>query len=657
MNKKKYFFILLSLFISCGTTFISQEDLIKKFGIESIPTKAEYPDDDGVILFEQTKISFDKNSNDRLVQVREYKNVTLVFSNFASFRNIEIPLSENQELIRIDAKVRNPDGSLDRVPENAFLEYQTTLESSKAFQEKKIIAFSFPKVFKGAILEYSYKIQSTTLLPSSKWFFQHSIPNLRTEYSLEFPEFYLNVKWINRPKFKLRYKFYNFKEITFDKPKFVEGKIAFHADLCNVPPLRKETFMPSILESAGYVDFSFTGWENYSEIGSWYNKNFIKPLLSKSSAINTRANELTQECERKVEKVQRLYSFVQEMEYIPIDLGEGGIIPSMPLSVLERKYGDCKDKSILLVALLRSQGILATPVLLMTADKGITDKTFPSFSFNHMIVKAIINSTEAIWLDPTTGNHKAGELPWQCQGISALVLDSGGSAYIESTPIGSPEKNKTVYKTHIEVAPLGNYVSYNIDARLYGESYMQLRGLFDELGKYQAKQYIISKIIKEIKNPEISNVQFDYYINEAGKRYFRVQLHFIDTLLSGRDQDCILVPITPLKLDNISDWICTGERIYPLHIKYPCQIINNIEFNYNSNKFSPRNVPGKYYENIKEFLFENNVETSSNTVKINNKLTINDKIINKENYSLFRNKLEKIHDIRVRNLVLLNTLL
>ena len=49
----------------------------------------------------------------------------------------------------------------------------------------------------------------------------------------------------------------------------------------------------------------------------------------------------------------------REVRYTGIEFGEAAIVPHDPAETLAKKYGDCKDKATLLVAMLRAAGIPA----------------------------------------------------------------------------------------------------------------------------------------------------------------------------------------------------------------------------------------------------------------------------------------------------------
>ena len=82
-------------------------------------------------------------------------------------------------------------------------------------------------------------------------------------------------------------------------------------------------------------------------------------------SVAGKARELTANAKTELEKIQAIGRFVQNMQYISIDIGVGygnGYRPRSSSLVLQRGYGDCKDKANLMRALLRSLKIEAYPV-------------------------------------------------------------------------------------------------------------------------------------------------------------------------------------------------------------------------------------------------------------------------------------------------------
>jgi transglutaminase-like putative cysteine protease len=101
-------------------------------------------------------------------------------------------------------------------------------------------------------------------------------------------------------------------------------------------------------------------------------------------------------------------AFVQdEVRYLGIQLGASSHRPHRPAEVFARRFGDCKDKSVLLVALLHALGIEAAPALVNTEEGGVLDGRLPSpVAFDHVIVRARVGGVDR-WLDPTRSLERA----------------------------------------------------------------------------------------------------------------------------------------------------------------------------------------------------------------------------------------------------------
>ncbi|MCB9781163.1 MAG: DUF3857 domain-containing protein [Alphaproteobacteria bacterium] len=90
-----------------------------------------------------------------------------------------------------------------------------------------------------------------------------------------------------------------------------------------------------------------------------------------------------------------------EVRYFGVELGVGSYQPRPPDLVLRRRYGDCKDKTLLLVALLRARGVQAWPALVNSSDRGAISTWLPSpTAFDHVIVAAEIDG-RLVFADPT----------------------------------------------------------------------------------------------------------------------------------------------------------------------------------------------------------------------------------------------------------------
>jgi len=94
--------------------------------------------------------------------------------------------------------------------------------------------------------------------------------------------------------------------------------------------------------------------------------------------------------------------FVQgSWRYLAISMGEGGYTPRPLETICETRYGDCKDKSKLYVAMARRLGLDACPALVNVRDGPALDQWLPTGqAFDHCIVRVRLDGA-SYWLDPT----------------------------------------------------------------------------------------------------------------------------------------------------------------------------------------------------------------------------------------------------------------
>ena len=93
-----------------------------------------------------------------------------------------------------------------------------------------------------------------------------------------------------------------------------------------------------------------------------------------------------------------------------IEVGMGRRRPSPAGEVFRRRYGDCKDKSVLLTAMLRAGGVKASPALVSTSHGPVVVTMLPSPTvFDHVIVAVGPPNDPTYWIDPT-GKSEGGGL-------------------------------------------------------------------------------------------------------------------------------------------------------------------------------------------------------------------------------------------------------
>ncbi len=142
-----------------------------------------------------------------------------------------------------------------------------------------------------------------------------------------------------------------------------------------------------------------------------------------------------------VGSLERATAFVQgEVRYTGLDMGLQSHAPNRPELVVERRFGDCKDKTQLLIALLHEAGVSASPVLVNTRLKAAIADRLPSpLAFDHVVVRAELPEG-AIWIDPTRDRERGPLAARAPLGFGLGLRIAPGSDALIEVPAPFPAK-------------------------------------------------------------------------------------------------------------------------------------------------------------------------------------------------------------------------
>lgn len=148
----------------------------------------------------------------------------------------------------------------------------------------------------------------------------------------------------------------------------------------------------------------------YSDFADWASlSRHFAPLfvraatLASSSSIKSEASRIAAAQARPLDRAAAALKLVQQnVRYIYVGLNGGNLVPATADETWQRRYGDCKGKTVLLLALLAQMGIDAEPVLVNSngADDGFDQRLPLPHLFDHVLVRAHIEG-KSYWLDGT----------------------------------------------------------------------------------------------------------------------------------------------------------------------------------------------------------------------------------------------------------------
>jgi hypothetical protein len=235
---------------------------------------------------------------------------------------------------------------------------------------------------------------------------------------------------------------------------------------------------------------------DWGKLSRWFGARISDQLITEAP-VRELAKRLTEGLSTPEQKIRAIYRFVADStRYVGLEFGIHSYVPYRASQVLKRKFGDCKDKSALLVSLFDAIDIEAHLALVRMQRLGRFDQNDPKHGpaslavFNHAICHL---PAHGLWLDGTAALHDIYDLPAQDQGIQALVIGPQGDLLVE-TPRTGADRNWTDLQFDIEPQTDGTAkmaVRLGVSGVLAPEMRLRLLGGRDQ-------REVLGEIISEI---------------------------------------------------------------------------------------------------------------------------------------------------------------
>jgi hypothetical protein len=263
----------------------------------------------------------------------------------------------------------------------------------------------------GDILDYAYSIEGSN--PTLEGKFVGMAPAQLPE---PVERLVTKVLWPSSRKLYVQNHGAALRPTTLLKSNLVE----FTWDLRNVPGLRLESGTPSWYQPYPWVQLS--EFQTWADVSQWALR-WLPTTNALSSEVTNKIREWKLLAGPQ-ERVLAALRFVQEeVGNVNSADGNSGYEPAAPSSVAARRFGDDKEKTLLLVALLRALKVEAVPVLVSTRWQNALADFHPSpILFDHAIA-AVTLEGQTFWLDATVA-YQRGSLAvrsWPLYGLGLGV--------------------------------------------------------------------------------------------------------------------------------------------------------------------------------------------------------------------------------------------
>lgn len=554
IKKTLYVFLIVVLFATAQLTAIEADSTFKEL----------MKNNDAVVLSDDQ--TFIINEIDEAVYFQKVK-ILIKNKEAEKYAILAFPESEFKEVSDIEAVLYDTSGNEIRELDSDDIQQLPArpgfvLYSDVTAKYTELTHNQFPY-----IIEYSFRYDYQSLFFWPNWNPQWEIPVISATYRLKIPS-------------HINYSTFSIGNIPEPSLEMKEGEKYLTWKVKEVGPVQEEDFMPpearvqlALLFAShdfrlGDYQGSFTSWE---EVSKWYwRMSFDKYYLPKD--IIREIKGAVEGISDHREKIRILYRLLQDKtHYVAILPGISGWQPHTAESAWKNCYGDCKDLSNLMIAMLYEVGIDAYPAIALTRDKGIPRPKFPSNSFNHVIT-CVPFKNDTMWLECTADHIEAGEMPYTIEDTYVLLVKENGGKLV-FTPQAPADNNVWSSCTEGKLEANGTF-TFESKSTVSGLQRRYFKSLLESANKKEEKLQLEKVFSSYVSNLEI----FSHSFGESEVSTRHIGLNFSGCYKKAFASMGKRVFFNPNLFNrkiksNLPD---ENERQFPIHYNYPYSDIDTV---------------------------------------------------------------------------------
>lgn len=351
------------------------------------------------------------------------------------------PWHENRPTIR--ARVITSDGIVHLLDGSTVTDAAAGNVGDNVYSDRRVVQAALPAVAPGSLIELEETTNETAPAFTGgivgRCLFGRAAPVQHFRLRLEAP--------VSVP---LRYDVLLLPTVQAQRAES-NGRLEITFDYGPIAPLEAaDDDLPSDVPAYSSVEFS-TG-SSWRQIAGLYGGMVDRQIAQ--SDLRSIVAPLLKDKRTREDKITTLLQYSdREVRYTGIEFGAAAITPHTPSETLKQRFGDCKDKATLLIAMLRAAGIPSYMALLQVAERQDIRPDLPGMGrFDHAIV--YVPGKPDVWIDATDERARLGELPAADQGRLALIAKPETDS-LSLTPASSSTDNLLVEKREFYLAESG----------------------------------------------------------------------------------------------------------------------------------------------------------------------------------------------------------